>query len=62
MSFGCYGCREATDMQDNEAIIGIPGSKLQGVADSLSELAEKAISRVRSKNVYKTYMERLSQS
>jgi len=62
MSFGCYGCREATDMQDNEAIIGIPGSKLQGIADSLSELAEKAITRVRSKNVYKAYMERLSQS
>ena len=59
MSFGCYGCREATDMQDDEAIIGIPAGKLQGIVASLSKLAEKAMPRVRAKKVYQMYMERL---
>jgi uncharacterized protein (DUF169 family) len=60
MSFGCYGCREATDMQDDEAIIGIPAGKLQEIVASLEKLAEKAMPRVRAKKVYQTYTERVS--
>lgn len=56
MSMGCYGCREATDMADDEAIIGIPGSKLPEVVASLEKLAAKAMPRVRSKAVYKMYV------
>jgi len=56
MSFGCYGCREATDMADDEGIIGIPGGKLAEIVASLESLAEKAMPRVRSKNVYKMYI------
>ena len=58
MSFGCYGCREATDMQDDEAIIGIPAGKLEEIAASLSKLSEKAMPRVRSKKVYQMYTEK----
>lgn len=57
MGFGCYGCREATDMADDEAIIGIPGGKLAEIVSSLESLAEKAMPRVRSKAVYKMYVE-----
>lgn len=57
MGFGCYGCREATDMADDEAIIGIPGGKLAEIVSSLESLAEKARPRVRSKAIYKMYVE-----
>jgi len=56
MSMGCYGCREATDMAPEEAIIGIPGSKLPEIIASLEKLAEKAMPRVRSKAIYKMYV------
>jgi uncharacterized protein (DUF169 family) len=56
MSMGCYGCREATDMADDEAIIGIPGRKLPEIIASLEKLAEKAMPRVRSKAIYKMYV------
>jgi len=56
MSMGCYGCREATDMADDEAIIGIPGNKLPEIITSLEKLAEKAMPRVRSKAIYKMYV------
>jgi len=55
MSMGCYGCREATDMAPEEAIIGIPGRKLAEIVSSLERLGEKALPRVRSKTVYKMY-------
>ena len=55
MSMGCYGCREATDMAPEEAIIGIPGRKLAEVVSSLERLGEKALPRVRSKTVYEMY-------
>ena len=57
MGFGCYGCREATDMADDEAIIGIPGDKLAEIVSSLESLAEKAMPRVRSKAIYRMYAE-----
>jgi hypothetical protein len=57
MSMGCYGCREATDMAEDEAIIGIPGNKLPEIITSLEKLAEKAMPRVRSKAIYKMYVE-----
>jgi uncharacterized protein (DUF169 family) len=56
MSMGCYGCREATDMADDEAIIGIPGNKVPEIIASLEKLAEKAMPRVRSKAIYKMYV------
>jgi len=56
MSMGCYGCREATDMAPEEAIIGIPSQKLTEVVASLKRLAERTMPRVRSKAIYKMYV------
>lgn len=60
MSFGCYGCRDATDAQPNEALIGFPGSKLEMVIENLQYLDKQAIHRSRAKNVYKSFSNRLS--
>ncbi|MCX6843077.1 MAG: DUF169 domain-containing protein [candidate division WOR-3 bacterium] len=48
-TFGCYGCREATDIGPNEAVLGFPGDRLQAIVEALAFLAEKAIPRSRAK-------------
>ncbi len=52
-SLGCYGCREATDLEPGEAVIGFPGSRLEPLLDALGHLAAKAIPRSRSKVTFK---------
>ena len=59
MSFGCYGCRDATDAQPNEALLGFPGSKLEMVIENLEHLNTQAIQRSRAKNVYKAFANRM---
>jgi len=59
MSFGCYGCRDATDAKSSEAILGLPGNKLEMVVRNLQNLKEKAIPRSRQKSVYKAISQRL---
>ncbi|MEO0086256.1 MAG: DUF169 domain-containing protein [candidate division WOR-3 bacterium] len=51
-TFGCYGCREATDIGPNEAVLGFPGDRLQAIVEALSFLAEKAIPRSRAKTAF----------
>lgn len=51
-SFGCYGCRDATDIDDGEGLIGIPYSKLPEILEALESLSLKAMPQVRSKGVY----------
>ena len=51
-SLGCYGCREATDMEPSETIIGFPGARLHAIVDSIRYLNIKAITNSRSKRVY----------
>lgn len=58
MSFGCYGCRDATDAKPNEAILGIPFSKLDITAENLKYLKSKAIDRSRAKQVYQAFSKR----
>ena len=58
MSFGCYGCRDATDAQPNEALLGFPGSKLKMVTENLEYLNIQAIQRSRAKNVYHAFLNR----
>jgi uncharacterized protein (DUF169 family) len=58
VSFGCYGCRDATDAQPNEALLGFPGSKLEMVIDNLEHLNTQAIQRSRAKSVYKAFAKR----
>lgn len=47
--YGCYGCRDATDLGENEAILGFPGSLLPKIIEHLEYLNKKAIPRSRSK-------------
>jgi len=55
MSFGCYGCRDATDAAPSEALLGFPGDKLPMVTENLKFLKAQAIDRSRAKNVYKAF-------
>ena len=52
-ALGCYGCREATDLSDEESVIGIPGPMLGRVVTNLRQLAAKALPRVRAKATYR---------
>jgi uncharacterized protein (DUF169 family) len=47
--FGCYGCRDATDIGTNEAVLGFPSSMLSPIVEHLAFLGEKAIPTSRSK-------------
>lgn len=58
MSIGCYGCREATDLAEGECVLGFPARYLEDIVDSLESLREKAMPRVRGKNVYRALLER----
>ncbi len=58
MSIGCYGCREATDLAEGECVLGFPAKYLDDIVDSLASLREKAMPRVRGKNVYQALLER----
>ena len=57
-TLGCYGCLEATNLVDSEAVVGFPYSKLDKIVASLEKLNEKAIPRVRGKTVYKALLAR----
>jgi uncharacterized protein (DUF169 family) len=49
MSYGCYGCRDATDIGRNETVLGFPGDLLPAIHEHLEYLAEKAMPMSRSK-------------
>lgn len=57
-SLGCYGCREATDMNENECVLGFPVRDLEIIIGSLKKLGEKAIPRVREKPIYGALLSR----
>jgi uncharacterized protein (DUF169 family) len=59
MSFGCYGCRDATDAASGEALLGFPGNKLSMVTYNLTYLKSQAIDRSRAKNVHKAFAKRI---
>ena len=42
LTFGCYGCRAATDVGEDMMFMGLPVDKLPIVAQGLTELAKKA--------------------
>ena len=48
-TYGCYGCRDATDLGRNEAALGFPVRWLPDIVTHLGYLAEKAIPAARSK-------------
>jgi len=47
--YGCYGCREATDIGPNETVVGFPASFLPPIVEHLAFLHEKAMPISRSK-------------
>ncbi|MDO5117087.1 MAG: DUF169 domain-containing protein [Eggerthellaceae bacterium] len=49
ITFGCYGCRAATDIGEDMMFMGIPTALLPTVASGLTELAKKAIPDSRNK-------------
>jgi len=59
VSLGCYGCRDATDIEDGECLVGIPNEKLGGIIESVEALSKKAIPYVRQKRIYNLYMKEL---
>jgi uncharacterized protein (DUF169 family) len=52
LSYGCYGCRDATDLGTNEAALGFPGAMLAPIVGHLEYLAQKAIPTSRSKRAW----------
>jgi uncharacterized protein (DUF169 family) len=52
-SFGCYGCRDATDMAAGESIIGFPASFLATIVTHLEYLNTRAIPTSRGKKAWR---------
>jgi len=50
--FGCYGCREATDIGPQETVVGFPFDDLYAIVEHIAFLGEKAIPNSRSKKVF----------
>ena len=52
MSFGCYGCRDATDIGTNETVLGFPFKDFENISGFIEKLAQKALPNSRGKNAY----------
>lgn len=52
--FGCYGCREATDLGPNETVVGFPAAMFEKIVEHVVYLGEKAIPNSRAKKVYRS--------
>lgn len=49
VSLGCFGCRKATDIENDEMLIGIPFNKLEGIVNALEKLYEGPLPKARQK-------------
>jgi uncharacterized protein (DUF169 family) len=56
-SYGCYGCREATDIGEDEAVLGFPGHRLEEMLQHLEGLAGRAIANSRAKTAFRRLKE-----
>lgn len=52
MSFGCYGCRDATDIGPNETVLGFPFKDFEAIVDHVEKLSQKALPNSREKNAF----------
>jgi uncharacterized protein (DUF169 family) len=50
--YGCYGCREATDLNGNETVVGFPAALLEKIVNHVEFLGQKAIPNSRSKKTF----------
>ncbi|OPY43913.1 MAG: hypothetical protein A4E42_01185 [Methanoregulaceae archaeon PtaU1.Bin222] len=55
-NFGCYGCRDATDIGPGEAIIGFPIDDLPAIVTHLEYLNKKALPHSRGKHALSMFM------
>lgn len=53
-NLGCYGCRDATDIPEDECLLGFAGNSLEKIVNGLEGLSEKAIPRSRAKGAFKS--------
>lgn len=53
-SYGCYGCRDATDIGGHETVLGFPGFMLPAIVEHLEFLKNKAIPTSRSKRAWRS--------
>lgn len=51
-SYGCYGCRDATDLGGSETVIGFPVAVLPAMMEHLEYLNQKAIPTSRGKKAW----------
>lgn len=49
LSLGCFGCRKATDIENDEMLIGIPFNKLEDIVNSLEKLYDGPMPKARHK-------------
>ena len=56
VSLGCYGCRNATNIPDENLVAGFPGSQLPDILEALENISEKAMPRTREKKAYNRLM------
>ena len=52
-SLGCYGCREATDIEPGETVLGFPGEKTEPLYRVLELLRKKAMPNSRDKAAFR---------
>lgn len=54
-TLGCYGCREATDVTEEENLIGIPYGDISSITDNLEKLSDKPMKRARGKEAFHSF-------
>lgn len=52
LGYGCYGCRDATDLGPQETAMGFPAAMLSPITECLELLSQKAIPTSRSKGAW----------
>jgi len=58
-TLGCYGARNATDIREDELLMGIPRRHLDGIIIKLQELNEKLFERARKKPAFNRLREKM---
>lgn len=61
LSYGCYGCRDATNIGPGESVIGFPFSDFEGIVEYAEYLSIKAIPNSRMKNAYTALRKKASE-
>lgn len=57
-SYGCYGCRDATDIGGNETVLGFPADVLLEICRHVEYLAAKALPASRAKKTWGVLLKR----